>query len=283
MQSVSDPATESHPPSRRARRAAQAPVSAPLPDIPHAPFRPLVTGGVLAGCLLLALSAYAGPVLVAVTVAAAGCIVAWGWAGLLGLPSPRGTTTVLGLGVAAIVASVAFVQDDPFLRWLPAGVAFSMIAAFAHQLARRDGRPRLVESVASTVCALSIFASGASLVPLPHTYGGQHVVAAASAAVAASALTDLAGHWERLRHWLLPLAMFGGALVAILVAAVSGQLAWGPAALLGVVAAGVSHAIRRLLCHLPTIAGARPQLVVAAASLLTTGVVVYVVSRIFVA
>jgi len=48
-----------------------------------------------------------------------------------------------------------------------------------------------------------------------------------------------------------------------------------------VLAAGISHAIRRALAMLPAISGARSQLVSASASLLTGGVVVYVVGRFF--
>ena len=54
------------------------------------------------------------------------------------------------------------------------------------------------------------------------------------------------------------------------------------AALLGVLSAGVSHAIRRVLATLPAISGARSQLVSASASVLTGGVVVYVVGRLLI-
>jgi hypothetical protein len=283
MSDVSDGAAAPKPLTRRQVRAAQvSPTPAPLPKIPEAPFLPLLTGVVLAACLLLALSAYAGPVLVAVAVTLGGLVLAWGWAGLLGLPSPRGTTAVLAIGTLAMVASSVFTHTEPYLRWMPAAVAFSLIVAFVHQLARRDGRPRLVESVACTVMGLTVISSGATLVPLPDTYGGNHVVAAAALAVAASALTDFGDRWEQLRHWLLPLAMLAGAGAAMLVALFASQVTWGPAALLGVVACGVSHAVRRVLSHLPTIHGARPQLVCAIASVLTSGVVVYTVSRLFV-
>ena len=55
----------------------------------------------------------------------------------------------------------------------------------------------------------------------------------------------------------------------------------GPSALLGVLTAGISHAIRRALAMLPAISAARSQLVSASASVLTGGVVVYVVGRFF--
>ena len=56
-------------------------------------------------------------------------------------------------------------------------------AAFLHQLLRRDGRPRLVESVASVITALALVVSGACLVPLPRTAEGAAVMAVAGAAL----------------------------------------------------------------------------------------------------
>lgn len=284
MTSVSEEAAH-EPMTRRQRREAGLGNTGPIP-LPHfvqEAYRPLVTIVVLAGCALLAVSGFAGSGLVALTLLLGGGILAWGWAGLLALPSPRGTMGVLWFGNLALVGAAVATTEEPYLRWLPGALALSLLVAFVHQLARRDGRPRLVESVASTVAALAIMTSGACLVPLPFTLGGGHVVAAAAGAIGASALTDLCGKWERVRPWLLPLAMVGGGLTSVAFVTLSGGFTWGPAALLGVVAAGVSHAVRRLLGHQPTMTGARPQLVSAVASLLTPGVVVYVVSRLFVA
>jgi hypothetical protein len=183
------------------------------------------------------------------------------------------------VGSAGAIVTVLATVDDPFLAWVPAALAGSMIVAFVHQLARKDGRPRLVESIASTITAIAIVVSGASLVALPRTEHGAWVVAIASGAVAMSAVTDLAGRSRRLTPWLLPLAMLFGGAAAILVGHLLGAVGWGAAALLGVLAAGVSHAVRRVLSTLPAISSARSQLVSACASVLTCGVVVYVVGR----
>ena len=282
MADVSDHVSP-EPMTRRARREAglhTGPI--PLPqmsrDTPHT----LVTVVVLAGATLLALSGYAGSGLIALTVLLGGAIIAWGWPGLLGLPSPRGTMTVLLIGTLAMVASATFVRDEPYLRWLPAALALSMLASFVHQIARRDGRPRLVESVASTVMALALIACGVCVIPLPLVLGGPQAVAAGAAAIGASALTDLLARWEKLRHWLLPLAMAGGAAASVAFGLGSGSMSWGTAALLGLLAAAASHSVRRLLGHQPAMVGARSQLLSAAASLLTPGVLIYVVARLFV-
>jgi len=247
------------------------------------PLQPLVTFAVVALAALLTITAFAGPVLVALAVGLGAVVIAWGWPGLLGLPSPRGSLFVVVVGSTASIGTMLATVDDPFLAWMPAALAGSMIVAFLQQLARRDGRPRLVESIASTITAIAIVASGASLVVLPRTLHGAEVVAIAASAVAISALTDLAGRADRLRAWLLPMAMLAGGIAASGVGHVLGIVNWGAAALLGVLAAGVSHAVRRVLAMLPAITSARSQLVSACASVLSCGVVIYVVGRLLIA
>lgn len=263
----------------RASAAAAGPVTAPVPDLPA---QPLVTVAVIAFAGLLTITAFAGPPMVALAVALAAGIMAWGWAGLLGLPSPRGTMVVLAVGSAGAIVTALATREDPFLAWMPAALAGSLIFAFLHQLARRDGRPRLVESIASIITAIAIVVSGASLVALPRIEQGAWVVAIASTAVAVSAVTDLASSSRLLSGWLLPLAMLAGGLAAIVVGHQLGAVGWGAAALLGVLAAGVSHSVRRVLATLPAISSARSQLVSACASVLTGGVVVYVVGRLLI-
>jgi hypothetical protein len=264
----------------RAADAAAGPVVVPVPEMR---LQPLVTIAVVALAGLLTLSAFAGPVVVAFSVALAAGVMAWGWSSLLGLPSPRGTALVLAVGSAGAIGTALATRTDPLLVWMPAALAGSVIVAFLHQLARRDGRPRLVESISSTITAVAIVSSGACLVVLPRTVHGAWVVALAASAIAVSALTDLVGGMPRLRAWLLPLAMLAGGVAAMVVGLASGVVEWGPAALLGVLTAGVSHSLRRVLAMLPAISASRSQLVSACASVMTGGVVVYVVGRMFVA
>jgi hypothetical protein len=193
---------------------------------------------------------------------------------------------VLSVGAAAVIGTATATRVAPFLEWMPAALAGAVIVAFLHQLARSDGRPRLVESIASNITAIAIMVSGSVLVTLPRVQLGPWVVAVACSAVAASALTDLVGASPRLsrrsRAWLLPVGMLTGGVVAVVVGLL-GAVSWGPAVLLGVMAAGISHAVRRVLAMLPAISGARSQLVSACACVLTTGMVVYVVGWLFIA
>ncbi|MDQ3358789.1 MAG: hypothetical protein M3520_08065 [Actinomycetota bacterium] len=232
----------------------------------------LVTGS------LLSLAAQAGPSLVAVAVGLCGLLLAWGWAGILGLPTPRGTAGVLALGAVVVVLSVAVRGEQPWLTWLPAALSVSMIAALVHQLLRRDGRPRLVESVTSVVLGLALVSCGALLVPLVHTEPGAWLVAVTMAAAGASSVTEVAGRWSGVRPWLVPAALLAGGLAAVAVG-LAGGLPWPAVLLLGVGAAAVSHAVRMVLSVQPTMAQARPRLVAAVSSALVTGAVAYAVAR----
>ena len=114
-------------------------------------------------------------------------------------------------------AAAALSPNEPYLRWVPAALAVSLIAAFLHQLLRRDGRPRLTESVAASAAGLAVIASGVSYIPLPQTLGGSQTLAVAMAGLGLAALADLAVPSARLRAWALPLAMVIGGLGGMLV------------------------------------------------------------------
>jgi hypothetical protein len=282
---------------RRAERAAAAAAAAASPASPASAeqppaaavrpaatsTRPVAVGATVAFAGLVALTGYTYSLLIALAVALTGAVLAWGWPVLLSLPSPRGTTTVLGIGVGATCLAATAMDYEPFLEWIPAALAVSLLAAFLHQLLRRDGRPRLVESLAATAAGLAILAMGACYLPLPRTLGGAQTLAAAMAAVAASAFADLALSSRRMRPWALPLAMVLGGGAALLVGLADGRPTAAPAALIGLLAAGVAHAIRRVLAVLPTMASARAQLASAAASVLICGVVVYTLGRVLIA
>jgi hypothetical protein len=275
-----DPAAAA--PTRSQRRAPGAAAPGPVRVVPQPGVRPLVTLAVVAFSGLLVLSVLAGVPFVAAAVALGGGVLAWGWAGMLGLPSPRGTTSVLAFGTAAAVLTGALTRTDPFLRWMPAALALSMLVAFLHQLLRRDGRPRLVESVVSVVTGLAVVVSGACLVPLALTADGGSVMAVAGAALGVAALVDLLARRVRLRPWLVPMALVAGTAAAVGVAAGFGSVSLPAAGLLGLFCAAVSSTLRGVLGLLPAMSGRRSQLACASASVLGCGVVVYVVARLLV-
>ncbi len=240
-----------------------------------------VAGFVAVVAVVLAVAALASPVVLAVAVAACGAVLAWGWAGALGLPAPRGSLVVVLLGSLALVLAVALRDSEPWLVWVPAALSIGMIVAFGHQLLRVDGRPRLTESVSSVVLALALAAGGALLVPPVHTPEGRSMVVAALAAALASALTDLLGRVRAAQQWLTALAMVAGGGAAVVVALATDEQ-WTTWLLVGVAAGALSHALRTVMAPLPTMAQTRPRLVAAVASVLVVGVVPYLVAMIFV-
>ena len=70
---------------RALARAAAGPVTLPVPEMP---LQPLVTVAVVALAGLLTITAFAGPPMVALAVAFAAGVIAWGWAGQPEEPSP---------------------------------------------------------------------------------------------------------------------------------------------------------------------------------------------------
>lgn len=235
---------------------------------------------VLVVAAILGTAAAASPELLAVAVAACSGVVAWGWAGALALPTPRGTFGVLVLGGLALVLAVSARDAGPWLGWVPAALALSMIAALAHQLLRRDGRPRVVESVSAVVLALALIGTGVLLVPASRTDLGEALVLGSLAAAAVSSLTDLLGAVPAARPWSTPVALLAGAGAAAGVALALGApvSTW---VLLGVASAALSHAARAVLSPLPTMAHPRPRLVTAVVSVLVVGLVPYLTAVTF--
>lgn len=240
-----------------------------------------VAGAVAVLVAVLAVAALASPLVLALALAAGGAVLAWGWAGALDLPTPRGTLGVLLVGGLALVLSVATRDEPPWLDWVPAALSIAMIVAFTHQLLRVDGRPRLVQSVSSVVLALAVLACAVLLVPPVRSEEGRWLVVGALLAALASAGTDLLGRYRALHAWLTALAMASGGAVAVALALLTG-MPWTTWLLLGVAAGAVSHAVRAVMAPLPTLAWSRPRLVSAVASVFAVGVVPYLVALAFV-
>lgn len=272
-----EPSDEQPPLTRAARRQARG-GGLPLPPASTVR-RPLVVVSTIALCALTVLTGYADPYLLAGAVALIGLALAWGWLDLLGAPAPRVPRVLVGLIALAGPVVVAATPDDPFLRNLPFVVGGGLILLLAHQLLRKDGRPRLTESVTIGTAALGILTCGAAAVSLARVTGGLDALACAASGVAAASLADLVIDRRAIQPWLLPLAMLLGGWAAAVASLVAGSPRIGQAVLLGFLVGAVSHALRRVLATLPPIAGARGQVASAAASLLLTGVIVVVYTR----
>lgn len=232
--------------------------------------------------MLLGVATAADHALGAAAIAWGGLVLAWGWPELLGSASKVGSSIAIGLVGVGAPAVVALTSDEPYLRHVPVVVAVGILAMFLHQLLRRDGRPRLTQSVGVSAAGVSVAAIGAAYVPLGRTYGGDEVVLVATVALALSAVADLGASHARARAWMIPAA----GVIGLAAGAVTGlflDVVGAPSgALLGAVVGVLAHVMRRVLCTQVPIRGMRGQVTAAAASVLITAVPVYLLARILV-
>ncbi len=262
---------------RMRRERLTAGVLRPPSDLAH----PLVAGATVAGAGLLALTAVASRGALAAAVGLTGVVLAWGWPRLLGSPSRVGSSSVLTVSALATVAAVLAAGEEPWLEHVPVAVAVSVLAMFLHQLLRRDGRPRLTQSLAVTAGGVAVITCGAGYVAVPDLPDGSAPVLVAAAAAALAAPVDLLVPLRSLRRWMLPAAMLAGALAGLVVALVGDGTApaAGSAAALGLAVAALGHVTRRVLAVLPPIESRRGQLAAAAAALLVAGILVDVAGQ----
>jgi len=198
---------------------------------------------------------------------------------LAGLPARTGSSVVIALAGVAAVVVVDLTRGEPLLGDLPLVFAGAVLAAFVAELARRDGRERLVESVAGTVAGALVAVSAAGWLAAERTAAGDAVVVAGAVALAAgSALTALP-----LRGWSAAGASLGAATAAGLVAGaalpVLGLLSGG---LLGFGVGVLVAAADALFDRLPALEHRLAGWAVAVLPVAVTGILVYVVARVLV-
>ncbi len=261
---------------RRARLEAtlHEPVLPPLATVA----RPVTVAATIVFAALLVLGLLADAVLLGAALAWAGLVLAWGWPTLTGSSSRFGSALAIGVAAILVPASAVATSEEPFLRLVPVAVVVSLGVMFGHQIVRRDGRPRLTDSLGSTSLAIGIITMGVAWTPLARSHRGTELATVALVSIAAASLADLVVGRPRLRAWALPIAMVLGAAGAVVTASVVGSPGPASAALVGLLCAAVSHALRRVLVVLPPIASRRAQVAVAAAGLLVPGVVAYVLA-----
>jgi hypothetical protein len=258
------------------RRRASLAVSA----VPRG-VRVIAVGSTLALAVLVGLSALSSADALAVAVGFVSVVLAWGWVRLTDAPSQRGAALVLAVGGLVICAAAALTRTDPYLVWVPVAVAVTVVAAFLHQVFRPGGRPRLTEGIAASAGALAVMASGAALIPVPHyPHGGQWVLVSVLG-VAAAALPVLLLGRQVSAGWVLLGAVVLGTVAVVITSVLVMGVPVGAAALVGVLVSGISHSMMRVLFALPGARAARSAVAVGAAAVLSVGVVVYLLARIF--
>ena len=174
----------------------------------------------VAATAVLALAALAGGPMLAAAIALLVVGMAVGWSQLGGMPDAPGTTFAVVLTglLGAVIALVSADRQRPLLPFA-ALIAFAVLLAFAHELRRTDGRPRLVESVTGTLAGQLVAILAAGWLLLRQTPLGINGVVVAAAAVAATRLVAVVcERIEALTLITVGLIAFGFGLAAAIAA-----------------------------------------------------------------
>ncbi|GIG23781.1 hypothetical protein [Cellulomonas denverensis] len=131
----------------------------------------------------LSVAGHSGPVLAGLLVLL-GVVFALGWPEVAGLPARLHSTVVIALGGAAAVLAVWLSREQAMLNQVPAVFAGVVLAAFIAELVRRDGRERLVESVAGTIAGALVPVCSVGWLAAERTVAGDAVVVAGAVALA---------------------------------------------------------------------------------------------------
>ena len=201
--------------------------------------------------------------------------VGFGWTRLLQVPTGWGLGMIVALtGVAGGLLVTLDGYDG--LRWIPASLAIGVIVAFVHQMGRRDGRPRLVESVSATVIGQTVALMGTGWLLLDSGTGGAApgLLGGAACAVAVLVMTS---SWRR--KTALPVAIGAATLLAGALASSFDAVQLGGGLLAGAVAGTVSAGLHMFFLRQPTVSYRRAAVAAGAASTLAAGLAVHVGAR----
>jgi hypothetical protein len=151
-----------------------------------------VTAAVAAGlAAVLVLGGVIDPLVLLPAVLLTQVLLAVAWFPALQATSPLGGRIVLlGAAVAADVAVLAADETRPMEHVAPV-LAVAMLAALAHQLARRDGRAELTTSLTATGAATVFACLGSAWLALDVSRDGTELLVVGAVAAAAPAVVEL--------------------------------------------------------------------------------------------
>lgn len=205
--------------------------------------------------------------------------VAVGWPSLVSLPVRLGPSVVIGLGGIGAVAAITATEGEPFLRELPLVFALAIVLSFVHELIRRDGRERLVESVSGVVAGVIIAASVAGWIAAGRTTGGVDLVVTGAVALAVgSAVSALPVAGWAGAFATLAAAAGAGAGAGLLVPGIEPQVG----ALIGLAVGILLAALLELFDGLESLRGRWASIAAIVLPVTVTGILVYVVGRVLV-
>jgi hypothetical protein len=224
------------------------------------------------GAATVALAGYASLDVLTGVVLALGLVFASGWPRLLSLPTARGGSLVIAL---VALAAVVVVRVSTFGD-LAVVMGLAVVAAFVHQMLRRDGRPRLVESVAGVVSGTVVVVSASGWLAVEEGVVSAELVVTAAAAIAAAAAVTALNAATRL---VAALATVVGGAVGLLTGSLLGDVGPVPGLLVGLAAGILTAALHILFGRFPASRRVRPALAAALLLVLASGVPVFLVSR----
>ena len=242
--------------------------------------RAVVTTAVAA---LVAGAAVIGQTPVVVVAGLLALTIAVGWPALLNLPNVLGSGVVIALGGVGAVLAVTATQGQPFLRELPIVVALAVLLSFVNELARQDGRFRLVESVTGTVTGVLVATSAAGWVVAGRAPGGTSLVVSGAVALFVGGLVAALAAAFRVDGWPAAAAtavagLVGGGAASLLMPNI-GLVA---GALLGLALGILLAALDLLFDQLPALSKRLPSLAAVVLPVAVSGLLVYVVGRVLV-
>lgn len=150
------------------------------------PWRAVMTA---VAAVILAGSMFGGAYVEATVLAVLGCVFAMGWPVLISAPAPRSAGIVIAISAVAAAAVVALEGSPIYLTLV---LAFGVMAAFIHQMARSNGRGDLVNAVSATVAGIVVVVSSSGwILAFSSPMGDETVIAALVVLVVASAVTAM--------------------------------------------------------------------------------------------
>lgn len=201
--------------------------------------------------------------------------VGFGWTRLLQVPTGWGLGMIVAL--TGVTGGLLVAIDGPGgVRWIPPTLAIGVIVAFVHQMGRRDGRPRLVESVSATVIGQTVVLMGTGWL-LPDLAAGTAAPGLLGGAACAVAVLVMTSTWRR--KTALPVAIAASTLVAggLAITLETVHVLGGLVA--GAVAGTVTAGLHMFFLRQPTVTYRRAAVAAGTASTLAAGLAVHVGAR----
>jgi len=210
-------------------------------------------------------------------------VLAVGWPALLRLPNPLGSSVVIALGGVGAVLTVTATRGGDVLRQLPVVVALAILLAFVNELARQDGRRRLVDSVSGTVTGVLVATASAGWVASERMVDGTYLVIAGAASLAFAAFVSFAAGISAISHreWAVASVTTGtGVLAGAAVAAAMPDTSPLVGAFLGLGTGMLVAALDALFHRLPALRNRRASMAAVVLPVAVSGILVYVVGRV---